>query len=58
MNGHKWDYFVLQISFIGWYLLGFLTLGIGLIWVIPYASATYSNFYRHLIADANIQLAS
>lgn len=58
MNGHKWDYFVLQISFIGWYLLGFLTLGIGLIWVVPYASATYSNFYRHLIADANIQLAS
>ena len=42
MKGHKADYFVLQLSFIGWHLLAILTLGILEIWVIPYeTTATY-----------------
>ncbi|MEG1002327.1 DUF975 family protein [Clostridium sp.] len=45
MNGYKWDYFVLQLSFIGWYLLGIFTCGIGLLWVAPYYSVTTANFY-------------
>lgn len=48
MDGHKWEFFVLQLSFIGWYILGSIPFGIGLIWVIPYVSATNANFYRHL----------
>lgn len=48
MDGHKMDYFVLQLSFIGWGLLTAVTFGIAGIYVIPYVSATYINFYRSL----------
>lgn len=35
MMGHKTDLFMLDLSYIGWYLLSILTLGILLIWVVP-----------------------
>lgn len=42
MNGHKMDYFILGLSYIGWHLLAILTLGLLEIWIIPYQStATY-----------------
>lgn len=46
MKGHKWKFFVLTISFIGWYLLGILSLFIGYIWIIPYVMQTYTEFYK------------
>ena len=48
MNGHKWDLFVLQLSFIGWYLLSGITLGIAAIYVVPYVSSTTANFYNSI----------
>ena len=36
MDGHKWDLFVFQLSFIGWHLLAMLTCGILYIWLAPY----------------------
>ena len=48
MVGNKWRYFVLQLSFIGWWLLGFLTLGVGFIWIYPYYKLTMANFYKDL----------
>ena len=48
MHGHKMDMFVLELSFIGWMLLGMVTLGIAYIWVMPYMSATYINFYNKI----------
>ena len=45
-NGYKMDLFVLGLSFIGWILLGYITLGIGYIWIIPYISTTYINYYN------------
>lgn len=48
MNGHKKDLFVLQLSFIGWHLLGLVTLGIAYAWVVPYISATTTNFYNSI----------
>lgn len=48
MKGHKARLFWLDISFIGWYLLGFLTLGIGLLWINPYVQATKAAFYDDL----------
>ena len=50
MNGHKWEYFMLQISFIGWGLLIMVTFGIAAIWVQPYYHLTMANYYRHLVA--------
>lgn len=35
----------LELSFIGMYLLGILSLGIGLLWVIPYRTQTLTQFY-------------
>ena len=48
MQGHKMELFVLDLSFIGWYLLCGLTFGIAAIWVIPYISATKANFYNSI----------
>ena len=48
MNGHKWDLFVLQLSFFWWYLLVGVTFGIASIYVVPYMSATTANFYNSI----------
>jgi len=51
MRGHKWRYFELQLSFIGWYLLSILTFGIGFIFLAPYLSMTQAAFYDDLKAQ-------
>ena len=49
MEGNKWDAFVLDLSFIGWALLGMITLGIGnIIWTNPYQAATNTELYLAL----------
>ena len=48
MRGNKWRLFCLQLSFLGWLLLGCLTLGIGLLWVYPYQSAAEAAFYLEI----------
>lgn len=49
MDGHKLDLFILRLSFIGWDILGWLTCGIGFIWITPYKHMTYMNFYTSLV---------
>jgi uncharacterized membrane protein len=48
MKGHKWEYFVLDLSFILWGLLCVVTLGLATIYVAPYVSAAKAEFYRQL----------
>ena len=48
MKGHKMEYVLLQLSFIGWLLLSFLTLGIGLLWLMPYMMAALAAFYQNV----------
>lgn len=49
MNGHKWRTFVMDLSFIGWYLLSLLTLGIlGIFYVHPYKKCTDAELYQTL----------
>jgi uncharacterized membrane protein len=48
MNGYKGKLFGLYVSFIGWFLLSMLTLGIGLFWVGPYMSLSVANFYEDI----------
>lgn len=48
MNGHKWELFMLDLSFLGWYILGALCLGVGVLFVAPYHSAARAEFYRAL----------
>lgn len=47
-DGEKWNIFVLDLSFIGWYLLGVLALGIGVFFVMPYEDATKAELYLYL----------
>lgn len=47
-DGHKMELFVLDLSFLGWALLGAITLGIAYIWIVPYMQATYTNAYHSL----------
>lgn len=51
MNGHKWEYFLLNLSFIGWIILGCLSLGIGFLWISPYIQVTKAKYYRKLAGD-------
>ena len=49
MNGHKFDLFLLDLSFIGWWLLGVLTFGILIIFYVePYYQVTRANFSEQL----------
>lgn len=53
MRGHKWEAFVLALSFLGWNILGAFTGGIlNLFYVNPYIHATYAEFYSALKAEA------
>ena len=48
MAGHKWDLFCLDMSFIGWFFLCLLTLGIGFLWLMPYVKTAHALFYEDL----------
>lgn len=51
MSGHKWELFCLDFSFIGWWILACLTLGIGMLWLIPYQQTSRAAFYEELKAQ-------
>jgi hypothetical protein len=55
MKGNKWKMFCLNISFIGWAILGILTLGIGFIWLLPYMEVSIIAFYD--IANGSLRPA-
>lgn len=48
MYGHKERLFSLWLSFLGWFLLGVFTMGIGFLYVGPYYNAAIANFYEDL----------
>ncbi len=58
MKGHKFELFVLDLSFIWWYLAVIFTLGIASIYVTPYMVSTRTNFYLNLKADNEPQNAA
>lgn len=47
-DGQKLDIFILDLSFLGWYLLGGLLFGIGIYFVYPYVKATDALLYLNL----------
>lgn len=48
MDGNKWRFFLVQLSTFGWWLLGAVTFGIAFIWVTPYQTGVFTNFYKDL----------
>ena len=51
-KGHKWDLFVMYLSFLGWDLLSIMTVGILQLWLLPYKNMTYINAYHSLVKEA------
>lgn len=48
MNGHKMELFILDLSFIGWAILGSLACGIGSLWVSAWIESAHVEFYRNI----------
>lgn len=48
MQGRKMKLFYLELSFLGWILLGILTLGVGMLFVKPYMEAAQATFYEEI----------
>ncbi len=48
MKGNKMRLFCLQLSFIGWFILGVLCFGVGTLWVSAYYKAAEAEFYQDL----------
>ena len=49
MKGHKWELFVLELSFIGWILLSIITCGIVAIFFVgPWMSLARAKFYESI----------
>ena len=44
MRGHKWELFLLDLSFLGWYVLCIVPVAV--LWVQPYITVTMAGFYE------------
>lgn len=52
MQGYRWKYFCLRLSFIGWHLLNSFTYGIlGIFYVYPYYDAACAGFYETVVKE-------
>lgn len=49
MKRHMWKLFYLEFSFLPLMFLCVLTLGVGLIWLLPYMQMTYACFYLDIM---------
>ena len=48
MNGHKWDFFILILSFTLWIIIGLFTFGLLYLWLIPYMQISVAKFYNEI----------
>lgn len=46
MQGHKHQLLLLELSYLGWVLLGCLTCGIAFLWIEPYVACGIAAFYE------------
>lgn len=51
MKGHKFDLFYLYLSFIGWFFLAIMTMGVGFLWLTPYVQTAEASFYEEIKRD-------
>ena len=48
IEGNFFGVIVFGLSFLGWFILGGITLGIGFLWIFPYFSISFANYYLEL----------
>ncbi len=58
MDGHRMDFFVLGLTFLGWQILSAFTLGIGGFFLTPYVHLTNTSFYLELKPKAQEYIPS
>ena len=51
VKGHTFELFKLSLSFMGWFLLGIISFGIGFIYVSPYYHTAKSIFFRNVMME-------
>ncbi|HFI0452595.1 TPA: DUF975 family protein [Streptococcus suis] len=51
MKGYKFKRFVLDVSFIGWYVLSIITFGLAGLYVLPYHYLAQSYFHEGILDD-------
>ena len=54
-KNRRWKYLCIRLSFIGWSILGQLSFGIGMLWIMPYMQCTIFHFYEDLKAEKEAQ---
>lgn len=52
MDGRKMELFNLELSFIGWHVLGIATLGLGYIFIVPYLNTCRVVYSSQVFAQA------
>ena len=52
MNGNKWRLFCLELSYIGWYILCALTLGVLTLWVQPRVLEARYIFFKEIYEES------
>lgn len=46
-----WRYVWLGLTLLGWFILGAVTLGLGLLFAVPYALMAYVAFYEQVVSE-------
>ncbi len=49
IKGYKMDFFIFHLSFIPWIILSMVSLGIALIWFVPYYTVAEALYYQKLV---------
>ena len=49
MNGRKKQLFFIQLSFLPLWLVGLLSFGVAMFWIIPYQRMTYTLYYLDIM---------
>lgn len=57
LKGYRGRLFYVFCSFVGMLLLGILSMGIGLLWIIPYQKQTLANLYLDIIGEIPVPQA-
>lgn len=59
MRGHKWQLFKFDLSYIGWHILSWLTMGLlGIFYVNPYKASAEAQIYEELKAFVSVNGSS
>jgi uncharacterized membrane protein len=49
MDGHKFNLFMLDLGYLGWYVLSIFTFGVLLAWVIPWHQTARTLFFADVV---------